>query len=254
MVCPVTCGKCAALSNVDEENEVEEKTTMTLTELYEASWQEDADVIADENEDEDIEDTDISIEAVDQDETIALETFDDVFEMNENETDSLPEAPSDMLDGLADQLTSSSARPGRPSILPNKLHQRRWTDIRVNIQPYPARVGIDLAAFATVDPAIVATLSKTKSQFIPAMERDPFFFTAEPSSLPSAAPSLAPSASPTASPSAAPSSTPTTAAPSSSPVQPPPFPIQSMTSPNPTHRNTLTTNPTASVVQRIGTM
>ena len=248
MVCPVTCGKCAALSNaVDEESEVEEeKTTMTLTELYEASLQDgaDADAIEDEDEDEDnvfvdegigsdlaedlelgsdgdaaedIEVTDISSEAVVKDETIALETYGDMFEMNENETDSQPEAPNDMLDGLADQLTSSSARPGRPSILPNKLHQRRWTDIRVNIQPDPARVGIDLAAFATVDPAIVATLSKTKSQFIPAMERDPFFFTAEPSSLPSAAPSLAPSGSPTASPSAAPSSTPTTAAPTSKP-------------------------------------
>ena len=232
VVCPVTCGKCAALpSNASKENEGEEKTTMTLTELYEASLQEDADAAEDEGDDNVFVDEgigadlaealDISTEPTPAqiDETIAL---DDVFDMKVNETTtamdlSQQEAPNDMLDGLANQLTSSSARPGRPSILSHNIHQRRWTDIRVNIQPDPARVGIDLATFASVDPAIVATLSKTKSQFIPSTERDPFYFTAEPSSLPSAAPSLAPSASPTATPSVAPSSTPTTAAPSSKP-------------------------------------
>ena len=189
VICPVTCGKCEALlmSNAEEQNEVEETQT-TMTEFHEVSAQEDTE----------------EVEEVDEDFVLVDEEIDADLATKENET-TVEKAPNDMLDGLADQLTtSSSARPGRPSILPNRFHQRRWTDIQVNVQPDPARVGIDLPVFANVDPAIVATLSKTKTQFIPSMERDPFYFTAEPSSLPSVSPTDVPSLSPSESPSAAP--------------------------------------------------
>ena len=124
--------------------------------------------------------------------------------------------PADRLDGLAHQLVNvdvdgtSNQRPGRPSLLPGTFHRRRWTDINTMIVPDPGRVGVDVPLYSNVDgidPAILATLElETYSQLhkLPSRERNPFFFTDQPSSKPSVSPTDEPSALPSISPSAAP--------------------------------------------------
>ena len=131
--------------------------------------------------------------------------------------------PADRLDGLAQQLvnvdgtdatgqisSTTAQRPGRPSLLPGTFHHRRWTDINTRIVPDPGRVGVDVPLYSNVDgidPAILATLElETYSQLhkLPSRERNPFFFTDQPSSKPSVSPTDEPSALPSISPSAAP--------------------------------------------------